>query len=33
MREPIGVCGQIIAWTFPLSMAAWKVAPAVATGN
>ena len=32
-REPIGVCGQIIPWNFPLLMAAWKVAPALATGN
>lgn len=33
MREPIGVCGQIIPWNYPLSMAAWKLAPAVAAGN
>ncbi|KAI1620193.1 aldehyde dehydrogenase domain-containing protein [Exophiala viscosa] len=32
MHQPIGVCGQIIPWNFPLSMWAWKVAPAVATG-
>uniref|UniRef100_A0A0C4DI69 aldehyde dehydrogenase (NAD(+)) n=1 Tax=Fusarium oxysporum (strain Fo5176) TaxID=660025 RepID=A0A0C4DI69_FUSOF len=32
-REPIGVCGQIIPWNYPLSMAAWKLGPAVATGN
>ncbi|KAF4973702.1 hypothetical protein FSARC_91 [Fusarium sarcochroum] len=32
-REPIGVCGQIIPWNYPLSMAAWKLAPAIATGN
>lgn len=32
-REPIGVCGQIIPWNFPLLMLAWKVGPAVATGN
>ena len=32
-REPIGVCGQIIPWNFPLLMAAWKIAPALATGN
>ncbi|MEQ8800062.1 MAG: aldehyde dehydrogenase family protein [Salinisphaeraceae bacterium] len=32
-REPIGVCGQIIPWNFPLLMAAWKLAPALATGN
>ncbi|KFA80073.1 hypothetical protein S40288_08205 [Stachybotrys chartarum IBT 40288] len=33
IREPIGVCGQILPWNYPLSMAAWKLAPAVATGN
>ncbi|MDI3339722.1 MAG: aldehyde dehydrogenase family protein [Sphaerobacter sp.] len=33
LREPIGVCGQIIPWNFPLLMAAWKLAPALATGN
>lgn len=32
-REPVGVCGQIIPWNFPLLMAAWKIAPALATGN
>ncbi|MDZ4718982.1 MAG: aldehyde dehydrogenase family protein [Roseiflexaceae bacterium] len=32
-REPIGVCGQIIPWNYPLLMAAWKIAPALATGN
>ena len=26
-REPVGVCGQIIPWNFPLLMAAWKIAP------
>ncbi|PWA17308.1 hypothetical protein CCH79_00010420 [Gambusia affinis] len=31
--EPIGVCGQIIPWNFPLMMTAWKLAPAVACGN
>ncbi len=30
---PIGVCGQIIPWNFPLMMAAWKLAPALACGN
>jgi aldehyde dehydrogenase (NAD+) len=30
---PIGVCGQIIPWNFPLMMAAWKIAPALACGN
>ena len=33
VREPYGVCGQIIPWNFPLLMAAWKVAPALAAGN
>jgi acyl-CoA reductase-like NAD-dependent aldehyde dehydrogenase len=33
LREPIGVCGQIIPWNFPLLMAAWKLAPALAAGN
>src|SRR6202451_2595782 len=32
MREPIGVVGQIIPWNFPLLMAAWKLAPALACG-
>lgn len=32
-REPIGVCGQIIPWNFPLLMFAWKVGPALAAGN
>jgi acyl-CoA reductase-like NAD-dependent aldehyde dehydrogenase len=31
-KEPIGVCAQIIPWNFPLLMAAWKLAPALATG-
>jgi aldehyde dehydrogenase (NAD+) len=31
--QPIGVCGQIIPWNFPLLMAAWKLAPAIACGN
>lgn len=31
-REPIGVCGQIIPWNFPLLMAAWKLGPVMATG-
>ena len=30
MREPVGVAGQIIPWNFPLLMAAWKLAPAIA---
>jgi phenylacetaldehyde dehydrogenase len=33
LREPVGVCGQIIPWNFPLLMATWKIAPALATGN
>jgi aldehyde dehydrogenase (NAD+) len=31
--RPLGVCGQIIPWNFPLLMAAWKLAPALACGN
>lgn len=33
LNEPIGVVGQIIPWNFPLLMAAWKLAPALAAGN
>jgi acyl-CoA reductase-like NAD-dependent aldehyde dehydrogenase len=33
VREPVGVCGAIIPWNFPLVMAAWKIAPALAFGN
>src|ERR1700723_1842899 len=32
MREPVGVVGQIIPWNFPLLMACWKIAPALAAG-
>jgi phenylacetaldehyde dehydrogenase len=32
LREPVGVVGQIIPWNFPLMMAAWKIAPALAAG-
>ncbi|KAG5367073.1 Potassium-activated aldehyde dehydrogenase [Yarrowia sp. B02] len=32
-KEPLGVCGQIIPWNFPLLMWAWKIAPALTTGN
>jgi len=32
-KEPIGVCGQIIPWNFPLLMWSWKIGPAVACGN
>jgi acyl-CoA reductase-like NAD-dependent aldehyde dehydrogenase len=31
-REPVGVCGQIIPWNYPLLMAVWKIAPVLATG-
>ncbi|SCU79821.1 LAME_0B00496g1_1 [Lachancea meyersii CBS 8951] len=33
VKQPLGVCGQIIPWNFPLLMWAWKVGPALATGN
>lgn len=33
LREPLGVCGQIIPWNFPIQMATWKIAPAIACGN
>ncbi|KAL3442332.1 aldehyde dehydrogenase domain-containing protein [Aspergillus insuetus] len=33
MRQPIGVVGQIIPWNYPLSMASWKLGPALACGN
>ncbi|MBC5826570.1 MAG: aldehyde dehydrogenase family protein, partial [Candidatus Eremiobacteraeota bacterium] len=33
LKEPIGVCVQIVPWNYPLLMAAWKVAPAIAAGN
>jgi betaine-aldehyde dehydrogenase len=32
-REPVGVCGQITPWNYPLMMAVWKWAPAIAAGN
>jgi acyl-CoA reductase-like NAD-dependent aldehyde dehydrogenase len=32
LKEPVGVCGQIIPWNFPMLMAAWKIAPALAAG-
>ncbi|MFC3058911.1 aldehyde dehydrogenase family protein [Paenirhodobacter populi] len=32
-HEPLGVCGQVIPWNFPLLMLAWKIAPALAAGN
>ncbi|KZZ96661.1 retinal dehydrogenase 2 [Moelleriella libera RCEF 2490] len=33
LKQPIGVCAQIIPWNYPLAMAAWKLGPALATGN
>jgi phenylacetaldehyde dehydrogenase len=33
VREPVGVCGQIIPWNYPLLMASWKLGPALAGGN
>ncbi|KAF7563731.1 hypothetical protein G7046_g380 [Stylonectria norvegica] len=33
LKEPLGVCGQIIPWNYPFMMLAWKVAPALACGN
>ena len=33
VREPIGVCGQIVPWNYPMLMAVWKLAPALAAGN
>ncbi|KAI1310452.1 aldehyde dehydrogenase [Xylaria venustula] len=33
LKQPIGVCGQIIPWNYPLAMAAWKLGPALACGN
>lgn len=33
IKEPVGVCGQIIPWNYPLAMAAWKLGPALACGN
>ncbi|KMW57913.1 Aldehyde dehydrogenase [Candidatus Rhodobacter oscarellae] len=32
-RQPLGVCGQVFPWNFPLLMLAWKIAPALAMGN
>jgi acyl-CoA reductase-like NAD-dependent aldehyde dehydrogenase len=32
VKEPVGVCAQIIPWNYPLMMAAWKIAPAIAAG-
>ncbi|KAL8936452.1 MAG: hypothetical protein Q9216_004919 [Gyalolechia sp. 2 TL-2023] len=33
LRQPLGVCAQIIPWNYPLAMAAWKLGPALACGN
>jgi betaine-aldehyde dehydrogenase len=33
VREPVGVCGLIVPWNFPLLMSVWKLAPALAAGN
>lgn len=33
LHEPVGVCGQIVPWNYPLLMACWKLAPALAMGN
>ncbi|MBI2385433.1 MAG: aldehyde dehydrogenase [Elusimicrobia bacterium] len=33
LREPVGVCGLIVPWNFPLVIAAWKIGPALACGN
>lgn len=33
IKQPIGVCGQIIPWNYPLAMAAWKLGPTLACGN
>lgn len=33
VREPLGVCGQIVPWNYPLLMAVWKLAPCLAAGN
>ncbi|KAG5925345.1 hypothetical protein E4U42_004399 [Claviceps africana] len=33
LRQPVGVCGQIIPWNYPLAMAAWKLGPALCCGN
>ena len=32
-HEPVGIVGQVIPWNFPLLMQAWKLGPALATGN
>lgn len=32
LKEPVGVCGQIIPWNYPVPMLTWKIAPALAAG-
>ncbi len=32
-REPVGVCAQVAPWNYPMMMAVWKFAPAIAAGN
>ena len=32
LKEPVGVCGQIVPWNYPLMLATWKLAPALAAG-
>src|SRR5690606_29779667 len=32
-REPVGVCAQVTPWNYPIMMAVWKIAPALAAGN
>src|SRR6185436_13167321 len=32
LKEPVGVCGQIVPWNYPLMMATWKLSPALAAG-
>src|SRR5690349_24468090 len=32
-REPVGVCAQVTPWNYPMMMAVWKIAPALAAGN
>ena len=33
VNEPVGVVGAVVAWNFPILLASWKVAPALAAGN
>jgi hypothetical protein len=33
MKEPVGVCGSILPWNYPIPMITWKLAPALAAGN